>query len=81
MMQTVRRFSKKNGSDRDCDWIDSYCRSNKIDFKRKMKELKNYLSSIDWIDALGSELRAFSIPFLRMIMGGEMDALETKEHL
>lgn len=47
MMQTVRRFSKKNGSDRDCDWIDSYCRSNKIDFKRKMKELKNYLSSID----------------------------------
>ncbi len=46
MLRTVRRFSYKSGTKRDCDWIHSYCKSNSINYKRKMIGLKQYLSQI-----------------------------------
>lgn len=47
MLRTVRRFSSKNGTQRDYDWINSYCKKRKIHYKTKMIELRDYISQIE----------------------------------
>lgn len=46
MFTTVRRFSSKNGTERDYEWIQDYCRKKSISYNVKMMELKAYLSTI-----------------------------------
>ncbi len=46
MLRTVRRFSYKNGTKRDYDWINVYCKSNGIHYKEKMIVLRQYLSNL-----------------------------------
>lgn len=48
ILRTVRRFSKKNGTRRDYDWIEKYCENKKIVYHLKMQELKNYLHNINY---------------------------------
>lgn len=43
---TVRRFSRKYGSKRDNDWLDTYCKERDIDLKSKMIELKMFIQSM-----------------------------------
>ena len=47
MMRAARRFSFKNGTDRDYDWICGYCKEKEIDYKAKMIELKEYLAGLE----------------------------------
>jgi hypothetical protein len=47
MLKTVRRFSYRNGTQRDYDWINAYCKKNNIHYKNKMIGLKEYLSQIE----------------------------------
>ena len=47
MLRTVQRFSNKNGTHRDYDWINAYCKMKNIHYKTKMIELKNYISQIE----------------------------------
>lgn len=47
MLSTVRRFSYKKGTKRDCDWIQSYCKSESINYKSMMIGLKQYLLQIE----------------------------------
>jgi len=46
MLMTVRRFSSRNGTKRDYNWILKYCQRHNINYKIKMIELKEYLSKI-----------------------------------
>lgn len=46
MLSIVRRFSKKSGTERDRQWIDNFCCSNNIDYKRKMVDLKGFLETL-----------------------------------
>ena len=46
MLGTVRRFSHKFGTKRDCEWLNNYCKNNNIDYKKRMQELKQYLSKM-----------------------------------
>ncbi len=46
ILRTVRRFNKKYGTKRDCNWIDGYCKENEINYKNKMMELKKYLTKM-----------------------------------
>lgn len=47
MLRTVRRFSCRNGTQRDYGWICEYCDSKHINYKEKMINLKNYLDKIE----------------------------------
>lgn len=40
---TVRRFSRKYGTERDNDWLKNYCNERDIDLKEKMQELKLFI--------------------------------------
>lgn len=44
MLTTVRRFSYRNGTDRDYKWICEFCGQNEINYKYKMQELKDFLN-------------------------------------
>ena len=46
MLTVVRRFSSKNGTKRDYNWICEYCRHKDSNYKTKMIELKEYLSKL-----------------------------------
>ena len=46
VLRTVRRFSLRNGTKRDYDWVQSYCESKNINYKAKMIRLKDYLSKL-----------------------------------
>ncbi len=47
MMITVRRFSQRHGSERDCLWVKQYCLHHNIDYRVKMLELKKYLADVE----------------------------------
>lgn len=46
ILLTVRRFSRKYGSKRDNDWLESYCKEKNIDLIKKMQLLKIFVQSI-----------------------------------
>ncbi|MGF7185288.1 hypothetical protein GGQ84_001374 [Desulfitispora alkaliphila] len=46
MLSTVRRFSKKYGTERDKQWIDKFCSHKHIDYKSKMRELGDFLRTL-----------------------------------
>ena len=46
MLMTVRRFSSRNGTKRDYNWILKYCKRENINYNIKMIELKEYLLKI-----------------------------------
>ncbi len=47
MMMTARRFSQRHGTKRDCYWVKQYCQENNIDYRVKMRKLKEYLANIE----------------------------------
>ncbi len=47
MKKTVMRFSQKYGSARDFDWVSRYCQQQQIDYRDKMRRLKEYLSRME----------------------------------
>lgn len=46
MLNTVRRFSRQHGTQRDLHWLLEYCKMYSIDLNSKMRELKKQLVSI-----------------------------------
>lgn len=46
MLTTVRRFSKRYGTERDLKWINSYCIEKNVNFNNKMKELRSFLKTM-----------------------------------
>ena len=40
---TVRRFSTRDGTERDTDWMNSFCLAQRINYREKMQELKCFL--------------------------------------
>lgn len=46
IIATVRRFSERNGTKRDIEWLRSFCEEKNINFKAKMRELKLFLESL-----------------------------------
>jgi len=44
MLKTVRRFSCRNGTDRDYEWICGFCSQKGINYRYKMQELRNFLN-------------------------------------
>jgi hypothetical protein len=46
MLSTVKRFTKKYGSERDLQWIDNFCIEKDVNLKNKMKELRLFLESL-----------------------------------
>jgi len=46
MLMVARRFSYRNGTERDYNWICEYCDKHKTNYKAKMRGLKEYLSQI-----------------------------------
>lgn len=47
MLRVGRRFSSKNGTERDYNWICGYCKEKKTNYKAKMIELKEYLAGLE----------------------------------
>jgi hypothetical protein len=46
MLSTVRRFTKKYGTERDLKWIDSYCLERNVNLNNKMKEFRSFLETM-----------------------------------
>jgi hypothetical protein len=46
---TIRRFSKKKGTKRDLEWLQSYCSEKQIDYHKRIFELLEYLSTLERI--------------------------------
>ena len=40
---TVRRFSTRDGTERDTDWMNAFCLAQRINYREKMQELKCFL--------------------------------------
>ena len=47
MAMTARRFSQRHGTERDYNWVRQYCQRQNIDYRDKMRGLKEYLSFLD----------------------------------
>jgi hypothetical protein len=43
---TVRRFSRKYGTQRDNNWLENYCNERNINLKEKMQELKLFIMNM-----------------------------------
>jgi len=46
MKRVAKRFNSKQGTLRDQEWIEEFCEEHYINWKGKMKELKNYLKQL-----------------------------------
>lgn len=46
MLMVVRRFSYRNGTNRDYNWICDYCENKEVNYKTKMIGLKAYIYQI-----------------------------------
>lgn len=46
MLFTVRRFSKRHGTERDKQWIENFCSSKGVNYKSKMMELRDFLRTL-----------------------------------
>ncbi len=43
MGATVRRFSTKDGTERDTEWMNAFCVDHGVSYREKIKELKDFL--------------------------------------
>jgi hypothetical protein len=46
MLSTVRRFTKRYGTERDLNWINSFCTEKNVNLSDKMKELRSFLDAL-----------------------------------
>ncbi|MBS4030252.1 MAG: hypothetical protein KGZ63_02370 [Clostridiales bacterium] len=47
MLLTARRFSHRHGTERDYSYVRDFCQQHKVDYRVKMRGLKEYLSGIE----------------------------------
>ena len=47
MLMVARRFSSRNGTKRDYNWICEYCKEKDTNYGAKMIGLKKYISSLE----------------------------------
>lgn len=47
MAMTARRFSQRHGTERDYNWVRHYCQRQNINYRVKMRGLKEYLAGIE----------------------------------
>ena len=44
---TIRRFVGKSAEKRDLEWLESYCSEKQIDYRNKIRELLDYLRTLE----------------------------------
>ena len=47
ILATIRRFSERSGTARDLEWMKQYCSKLNIDFKKKVRDIKPLLESLE----------------------------------